>query len=77
MDFQSLGRLMLIIGLAISLIGAVIWMAGRFFNLGGLPGDIRIESSGLTCFVPIASMILLSIVLTIIINVILRLINRS
>jgi hypothetical protein len=77
MDFQSLGRLLLILGLLTALIGGLMWLAGRFLNLGNLPGDIRIEGSGFSCFVPLASMILLSIILTIVLNIVLRLINRS
>ena len=45
-------------------------------NLGNLPGDIRIETQGFSCFIPIVSMILISVVLTIVLNIIVRLINR-
>jgi hypothetical protein len=79
MDFQSIGRLLLVIGIGIAILGAVFLFLGRlpiFSNLGRLPGDIRIETGSMTCFVPIVSMILVSVILTIIVNVIIRLINR-
>lgn len=76
MDIQTIGRILLATGIVIALLGGVLLLAGRFLNLGSLPGDIRIESDNFTCLVPVASMILLSIVLTIILNIIVRLINR-
>jgi hypothetical protein len=45
-------------------------------DLSSLPGDIRIETDGFSCFVPIVSMILLSVLLTILLNIILRLLSR-
>ncbi len=76
MDIQSLGRLLLILGGVIALIGAVLMLLGRLPFFGNLPGDIRIEGQGFTCFAPIVSMIILSIVLTIILNIIIRFFNR-
>ena len=76
MDLQSLGRLLLIAGLIFIIVGGILWLGGRFFNLGSLPGDARVEGEGFTCFMPIASMIVISIVLTIVFNIIARIINR-
>jgi hypothetical protein len=79
MDIQAIGRLLLLIGIGIAVVGGLMMLLGRLpflNNLGSLPGDIRIEGSGFTCLVPIASMILISIILTIVVNIIIRLINR-
>jgi hypothetical protein len=79
MDFQAVGRLLLIVGIALALLGGLIMLLGRlpfFASLGSLPGDIRIQGRGFSCFVPIVSMILLSVVLTIVLNLIIRFINR-
>lgn len=79
MDFQSIGRVMLIVGVVIAVLGGLFMLLGRipfFSRLGSLPGDIRVQGEGFSCFVPIVSMILLSIVLTVILNIIVRLINR-
>jgi hypothetical protein len=70
---------MLIGGLALAALGGLFMLLGRiplFSQLGRLPGDIRIEGQGYSCFVPIVSMILISLVLTVIVNIIIRLINR-
>ncbi len=45
-------------------------------NLVNLPGDIRLQGENLTCLVPIASMILLSILLTVILNLVMRCLNK-
>jgi hypothetical protein len=79
MDMQSIGRWMLIGGVVLAVLGGLLMLLGYiplFSQIGRLPGDIRIEGQGFSCFVPIVSMILLSVVLTIIVNVVIRLINR-
>jgi hypothetical protein len=79
MDLQSIGRVILLIGVALALVGGLLMLAARLPFLqqfGQLPGDIRIEGQGFTCLFPVVSMILLSIVLTIVVNVVIRLINR-
>ncbi len=72
-DLNVLGKWILILGLGITTLGAVIWLAGRLgLPLGRLPGDLHFETGGVTCFVPLATSILLSLALTLILNVILR-----
>jgi len=79
MDLNSLGRIVLVIGIVLAVLGGLLMLLARipfFSNLGSLPGDIRIEGQGFSCFIPIVSMILISVVLTIVLNIIVRLINR-
>lgn len=76
MDIQALGKILLVLGLGIGLLGALILLLGRFVNIGNLPGDLRFSGESFSCLVPIGSMILLSILLTIVLNIILRFINR-
>ena len=76
-DFQSMGRLLLIIGGVIALMGLLLLLGGRLFPwLGCLPGDIHIEGERISCFFPIVTSIVLSIVLTVLLNIIIRLLNR-
>jgi hypothetical protein len=76
-DFQNLGRLLLIIGGGIVLVGLLLMLGGRFFPwLGHLPGDIHYQGKNVSCFFPIVTSILLSIVLTLLLNLIIRLLNR-
>lgn len=76
MDIQSIGRLFVILGIGIALLGGLLMLLGRLPFFGNLPGDIRVQGQGFSCLAPIVSMILLSIVLTVILNIIVRFINR-
>lgn len=72
-DLNSLGKWVLILGLGITAVGSVLWLAGRMgLPLGRLPGDFRFETGGATCFIPLATSILFSLVLTVILNLVLR-----
>jgi hypothetical protein len=73
---EAIGRLLLIVGGVLALIGGLVWLLARAGFLNQLPGDIRIERPGFTCLIPLASSIVLSILLTIIINIIVRILNR-
>ena len=73
----EIGRLLLILGLVIVLVGLLIWAGGRFFPwLGHLPGDIRIERENFKLYFPLATMILLSVIGSIILNIIIRIFRR-
>jgi hypothetical protein len=78
MDIQSIGRAMLVIGIIVAVLGGLLMLVGNlpfFKNLGSLPGDIRIQGEGFSCFIPVVSMIIISIVLTVVINIIIRLLK--
>ncbi|MBC7266716.1 MAG: DUF2905 family protein [Coriobacteriia bacterium] len=75
MDLQTFGKIIVALGLGLALLGALVWLGGRL-GLGSLPGDVRIERDGWGCYVPIASSILLSLVLTLLINLIVRFLNK-
>jgi hypothetical protein len=73
----DLGRLLLIIGATILIVGAVLLVGGRFFPwLGRLPGDIRYEGENFKLFIPITTMILISVVGTIVLNLLIRSFRR-
>ena len=68
---MRVGSVLMIIGAAIVVTGAVVRFApGLFSWFGNLPGDIRIENEGSRVFIPITSMILVSVVLTVIVNLV-------
>ena len=75
-SLEHSGKLVMILGGSLLLAGGLMWAFSKTQFLGRLPLDIRIERPGFTCFIPLASSILLSIVLTIILNIIGRLLNR-
>ncbi len=70
---QELGRLLLVLGGVLLVVGLLLTLGGRIPFLGRLPGDIRIQRDNVTCFFPLATSLLLSVLLTILLNIILRL----
>jgi len=77
MDLSSLGKAIVIVGAVLILAGGLIWLLGRAgLPLGRLPGDLHIQREGISCYVPIVSMIVVSILLTIVLNIVVRLLNR-
>ncbi|MFC3609145.1 DUF2905 domain-containing protein [Stutzerimonas tarimensis] len=64
-----MSRLFILLGAALVLIGLVLHYAPGLLNwFGRLPGDIRIESERSRVFIPITSMILLSLALTLLLS---------
>jgi hypothetical protein len=75
-DFTNLGRLLLVMSGLIALLGLCLLLAGKVPVLGRLPGDITLRRGNVSCFVPIATSILLSVLLTLLLNLIARLLSR-
>ncbi len=69
---QNLGRLLLLLGVTLAIVGGIVLLLGRA-GVGQVPGTVRMGSSDWGCYVPILGSILLSIVLTIVLNLLLRL----
>jgi len=72
MAAESLGRMVLYIGIVLVLIGAFFILVGKVPWFGRLPGDIVYRREGLTIFLPITTMLLVSVVLTLLLNVVWR-----
>ncbi len=75
-NLENVGRVILIIGLAITILGAGIWLMARVTGWDKFPGTIKWESGNMTCVFPLLASILLSVVLTILLNILARMFNR-
>ena len=73
---EGLGKILLIAGGAIVLLGLLLILSPHIPWLGKLPGDIKIEKEGFSFYFPIVTFLIISILLTIIINVILHFLNK-
>lgn len=74
MHMETISRYLMLGGITLFLIGGGVYLAAKFgIPLGRLPGDIRIEREGFSFYFPLASGILVSVVLTIILNLVVRL----
>jgi len=64
-----MGRWLIIVGLVTVAFGAILHYAPWLLNwFGKLPGDINIQTERGKVFIPITSMVILSVVLTILLN---------
>ncbi len=65
----TIGKYLIIIGLFIVIIGVLFYFLGDKLNwIGRLPGDIKVEKENLKIFIPLTTMIIISILLTLILN---------
>ena len=62
----EVGKLLIIFGITIVLVGLVLWSGFGGGWLGRLPGDIRIERGNSVFYFPIVTCIIISIVLSVI-----------
>ncbi len=67
--FEGFGRMLVFFGLVLAGVGLVLWLGGQLFNLGRLPGDIYIKKGNFAFYFPLATSIILSILLTLLLNV--------
>ncbi len=62
----DVGKGLVVFGLAIAAVGALLMLVGRVPWIGRLPGDIYIERGSWTFYFPLATCLLLSLVLTLV-----------
>ena len=72
MAFGDVGKLLLIAGAVIAVLGGVILLLSRA-GVAQVPGSISISNGSFSFFFPVAFCIVVSVVLTVVINLILRL----
>ncbi|HYA26587.1 MAG TPA: DUF2905 domain-containing protein [Thermodesulfovibrionales bacterium] len=63
---QFIGKLLLIAGVIIAVVGGLLILSCRIPWLGKLPGDIFVQRKNFTFFFPLATSILLSIIITLV-----------
>jgi hypothetical protein len=61
----EVARILIALGLFLAVVGALIGTAGRFLNLGRLPGDILIRKGSFAFYFPLMTCLLLSLALTV------------
>lgn len=64
----EIGKMLVVFGLVLLLIGAALWSGFGAGWLGRLPGDIRIEGRHGGVYFPIVTCIILSILLSLILS---------
>jgi hypothetical protein len=65
----ELGRILIFFGIALIVLGAIFLMGPRVPFLGRLPGDILIRRDTTTLYIPLATCLVLSLVISILLNI--------
>jgi len=69
----DLGKLLIVLGMVLVIVGVLLTLAGRaHLPLGRLPGDIVYRGKSTTFYFPLATSILLSVILTLVLYVVNR-----
>ena len=68
LDLSQAGKLFLILGGMFLLLGGVLLLANQVPWLGRLPGDISYETENVKVYVPLTTMLILSLLLTLVLN---------
>ena len=71
MPHQRVGLLIILAAVVLAIVGVLVW-TGALSWFGRLPGDIRIEGERTRVFIPITSMLLVSVVLSVVLALIRR-----
>jgi Protein of unknown function (DUF2905) len=67
---EGLGRLLLLGGVILGVLGLVLIFAPNLPLIGRLPGDIRIETDTVRIYLPFGTMLVVSLILTIVLNLV-------
>lgn len=63
---QDLGKMLMVLGLALAGVGLLLWLGVGKNWLGRLPGDIQIQRDGFSFYFPVTTCIVISLILTLI-----------
>jgi len=69
---ESVGKMLLYIGILLVVVGGFFMLMAKIPWFGRLPGDFIYRREGMTLFLPITTMFLVSLVLTILLNLVWR-----
>ena len=67
---DGIGRALVIAGVVILVIGLALMFAERVPFVGRLPGDITLRGDGWTVYAPLATSIVLSVLLTVVLSLV-------
>lgn len=69
MNGMDIGKLLIMLGIMLIVLGGVVMIVGKLTPLGSLPGDIFIKGEHGSFYFPVVSCILVSIILSFIMNI--------
>jgi hypothetical protein len=66
-EFQHIGKILIITGIAVIILGIILFFIDKIPFVGKLPGDILVKGKNFTFYFPIATSIILSLLISLII----------
>lgn len=63
----DLGRILIFLGLLLVVVGVIFSLAGKIPWLGNLPGDITIQRERFTFYFPLATCLLISVIISLVV----------
>lgn len=63
-ELQPLGRVLIVVGIVIAGLGLMLTLGAKIPGLGRLPGDFVVERGSFRLYVPLATSVILSLILT-------------
>ena len=70
MELNQFGRVLVVVGAVTLFLGLLLVAADRVPLIGRLPGDITVRGNGWTVYAPLATSIVLSVLLTVILSLV-------
>jgi len=68
MNGSEIGKMLILLGMGVILLGLVVLALSKYVNLGSMPGDIFFQGEHGSFYFPVVSCIIISIVLSILMN---------
>lgn len=65
-EFSGFGKMLVFAGIALIVVGTILWLGGKVPGFGRLPGDIIIKRENFTFYFPVVTCIVLSLLLSLI-----------
>lgn len=70
-NLPTIGRYLIVLGICLAVVGGMFVLLGRL-GIVRLPGDILIQRRGVVIWLPLASSLVISVILTLVLNLLLR-----
>ena len=71
-SLEPFGRILIVVGLVIAAVGLVMVFGSRIPILGHLPGDITIKGDNATIYIPLGTMLVVSVVASVVLSLLAR-----
>ena len=72
MEIQGLGKIVIMAGVVLTVVGVLMFLAPKLPFIGKLPGDFYFKRDGVSFYFPLATSIIVSIILSLVISFLFR-----